>query len=233
VSFAPLAAALAAAEDVAAVVGAVLAVLAAPPAPALPVAGAAPPQPTIAINNAERTARFPSIVRTLAVLTRARVSAFYMRDMAGLLTFGELLERHEKEIFAYALRLVGDRDDADDVYQETFLAAFRGWPPPRRGQERAWLYRIATNKVIDRARRAKRLVRMSDLRLAAPERDGVSLADLAAAIKILPEGQRAAFVLRKVEGLEYAEVAQALDCSEDAARQRVAEAMKKVREAMR
>jgi RNA polymerase sigma-70 factor (ECF subfamily) len=156
-----------------------------------------------------------------------------MGQMADLLTFGELLERHEREIFAYALRLVGDRDDADDVYQETFLAAFRGWPPPRRGQERAWLYRIATNKVIDRARRAKRLVRMNDLRLAAPERDGVSLADLAAAIKVLPEGQRAAFVLRKVEGLDYAEVAQALECSEDAARQRVAEAMKKVREAMR
>jgi RNA polymerase sigma-70 factor (ECF subfamily) len=148
-------------------------------------------------------------------------------------TFGELLERHEHEIFAYALRLTGDRDEADDVYQETFLAAFRGWPPPRRGQERAWLYRIATNKVIDRARRAKRLVRMDDLRLAAPDRDGASMADLAAAIRVLPPGQRAAFVLRKVEGLEYADVARALECSEEAARSRVAEAMKKVREAMR
>jgi len=153
--------------------------------------------------------------------------------VTDLLTFGELLERHEREIFAYALRLVGDRDDADDVYQETFLAAFRAWPPARRGQERAWLYRIATNKVIDRARRAKRLVRLADLRLAAPDRDGVSLADLAQAIKVLPEGQRAAFVLRKVQGLEYADVARALECSEDAARSRVAEAIKKVREAMR
>jgi RNA polymerase sigma-70 factor (ECF subfamily) len=156
-----------------------------------------------------------------------------MREVS---TFGDLLERHEREIFAYALRLTGDRDDADDVYQETFLAAFRGWPPPRRGQERAWLYRIATNKVIDRARKAKRLVHMSDvrdLRLAAPERDGVSLADLTAAVKVLPEGQRAAFVLRKVEGLEYADVARVLECSEEAARSRVAEAMKKVREAMK
>lgn len=156
--------------------------------------------------------------------------------MTELSTFGELLERHEREIFAYALRLTGDRDDADDVYQETFLAAFRGWPPPRRGQERAWLYRIATNKVIDRARKAKRLVRLSDLtdlRLAAPERDGVSLADLASAVKVLPEGQRAAFVLRKVQGLEYADVARVLECREEAARSRVAEAMKKVREAMK
>src|SRR3979409_1223446 len=75
-------------------------------------------------------------------------------------TFGELLEQHEREIFAYALRLTGDRDDADDVYQDTFLAAFRAWPPPRRGNERAWLYRIATNKAIDRGRRAKRLGRL-------------------------------------------------------------------------
>lgn len=74
---------------------------------------------------------------------------------------------------------------------------------------------------------------MDDLRLAAPERDGTSLADLSAAIKVLPTGQRAAFVLRKVQGLEYAEVARALECSEDAARARVAEAMKKVREAMK
>ena len=153
--------------------------------------------------------------------------------MADVTTFGELLERHEREIFAYALRLTGDRDDADDVYQETFLAAFRGWPPPRRGQERAWLYRIATNKVIDRARKAKRLVRMDDLRLAAPDRDGVSIADLAAAVKVLPEGQRAAFVLRKLEDMDYAEIARVLECSEEAARSRVAEAMKKVKEAMR
>lgn len=153
--------------------------------------------------------------------------------MADVTTLGELLDRHEREIFAYALRLTGDRDDADDVYQETFLAAFRGWPPPRRGQERAWLYRIATNKVIDRARKAKRLVRMDDLRLAAPDRDGVSMADLTAAVKVLPEGQRAAFVLRKLEGLGYADIARVLECSEEAARSRVAEAMKKVKEAMR
>src|SRR3954451_4516707 len=158
---------------------------------------------------------------------------FYTGLMTELTTFGELLERHDREILAYAIRLTGNRDDADDVYQETFLAAFRGWPPPRRGQERAWLYRIATNKVIDRARKAKRLVRMGDLRLAAPDRDGVSMADLAAAVKVLPEGQRAAFVLRKLQGLDYVDVARALECSEEAARARVAEAMKKVKEAMK
>ncbi len=153
--------------------------------------------------------------------------------MTSPATFGELLERHEREIYVYALRITGDRDDADDVYQDTFLAAFRAWPPPRSGAERAWLYRIATNKAIDRSRRSKRLVRIGDLALAAPERDGVAMADLAVAVKALPVGQRAAFVLRKVQGLSYADVSRALECSEDAARARVAEAMKKVREAMR
>ena len=81
------------------------------------------------------------------------------------MTFGELLERHEREIFAYVLRLTGSRADADDLYQETFLAAFRGWPPPRAGNERAWLYKIATNKAIDRVRRARRIVPLDDFDL--------------------------------------------------------------------
>ena len=49
------------------------------------------------------------------------------------MTFGRLIEVHEREIFAYALRLTGNRADADDIFQETFLAAFRAWPPPRSG----------------------------------------------------------------------------------------------------
>ena len=148
--------------------------------------------------------RVPSHIRAAA--------PFYRRGI-GTVTFGELLERHEREIFAYVLRLSGNRAEADDLYQETFLAAFRAWPPPRAGNERAWLYKIATNKAIDR--------------------DGVTLSDLATAVRALPTGQRAAFVLRKVEGRSYAEVADALGCSEEAARSRVAEAMKKVKEAVR
>ena len=135
------------------------------------------------------------------------------------MTFGRLIEVHEREIFAYALRLTGNRADADDIFQETFLAAFRAWPPPRSGNERAWLYKIATNKAIDRARRARRTAPLADLRLAA-------------AVRALPAGQRAAFVLRKVEGRSYAEIADVLECSAAAARSRVAEATKKVKEKM-
>ena len=151
----------------------------------------------------------------------------------GPLTFGQVLERHERELFAYALRLSGQRADAEDLYQDTFLAAFRAWPPPRRGNERAWLYKIATNRAIDRERRARRVVaNVEDLALAAPERDGTALADLALAIETLPAGQRAAFVLRKVQDLGYAEIAVALGCTEEAARGRVSEALKKVKAAV-
>jgi len=95
------------------------------------------------------------------------------------------------------------------------------------------LYKIATNRAIDRERRSRRVVASTDdLALAAPERDDVTLADLAGAIRTLPAGQRAAFVLRKVQGLPYAEVAQALECSEQAARARVSEALKKVKAAV-
>jgi RNA polymerase sigma-70 factor (ECF subfamily) len=148
-------------------------------------------------------------------------------------TFEELIETHGREIYAYALRLVGDRDDADDVFQETFLAAFRAFERARDEHLRAWLYRIATNKAADRRRRERRLVRLDALALAEPERDSVTSADLAAAIRVLPVHERAAFVLRRVQDLPYADVATALDISQEAARQRVSQATRKVKEAMR
>ena len=147
-------------------------------------------------------------------------------------TFDDLLAAHGKEIFAYALRLTGDRDAADDLFQETFLAAFRAFGRARDENLRAWLYRIATNKAADARRRDARTVRLEDLALAGPGVDGVTAADLAAAIRTLPAHERAAFVLRRVQDWPYAEVARALDCSEEAARKRVSEATKKVREAM-
>ncbi len=148
-------------------------------------------------------------------------------------TFEELVEARSREIYAYALRLTGDRDEADDLFQETFLAAFRAFGRARDDQLRAWLYQIATNKAIDARRRARRLVRLDDLELAAPARDGVASADLAAAIRVLPMHERVAFVLRRVQDLPYAEVANTLGISEEAARQRVSQATRKVKEAMR
>ena len=109
---------------------------------------------------------------------------------------------------------------------------FRAFASARQDNLRAWLYRIATNKAIDVRRRQARRVSLDDLELAAPQRDGVTTADLAAAITALPAHERAAFVLRRVQDLSYADVASALDCTEEAARKRVSEATKKVKEAI-
>jgi RNA polymerase sigma factor (sigma-70 family) len=152
--------------------------------------------------------------------------------MVRVRTFEDLVEAHGREIFAYALRLTGDRDDADDIFQETFLAAFRAFASARDENLRAWLYRIATNKATDERRRRAHRVRIEDLELVAPDRDGVTTADLVAAVRALPPHERAAFVLRRVQDLPYGEVASALECSEEAARKRVSEATKKVKEAL-
>lgn len=148
-------------------------------------------------------------------------------------TFEDLVAAHAREIYAYAMRLSGDRHDADDLFQETFLAAFRAFGTVRHESLRAWLYRIATNKARDRVRKLRTTKRLDDLELAAPSRDGVTTADLRAAIRTLPAGERAAFVLRRVHDLPYGEVAAALGCSEEAARKRVSEATKKVKAGMK
>jgi RNA polymerase sigma-70 factor (ECF subfamily) len=163
--------------------------------------------------------------------SRSTAPRRYRKD--SVRTFDELLDLHGAEIYRYALRLTGDRDDADDLYQDTFLAAFRAFGRLRDDNARAWLYRIATNKAIDRRRRQTRTVRLDDLRVVVAMRDGAALADLETAVRALPAGERAAFVLRRLEDLPYAEVAKALGCSEEAARKRVSEATRKVKEAMR
>ena len=70
---------------------------------------------------------------------------------------------------------------------------------------------------------------LEDIELVAPERDTATSLDIARAVELLAPGQRAAFVLRQVQGLSYAEIAETLGCSQDAARSRVSEATKTVR----
>ena len=138
------------------------------------------------------------------------------------MTFGELLERHEREIFAYALRLTGSRADADDLYQGYRLRATAS------SGTKPWLP-ACCNSVFS--------ISVARVR-SKPRRNAVSSLTAAMFAASLPTGSpiaitAAAFVLRKVEGRSYAEVADTLGCSEEAARSRVAEAMKKLKEAVR
>jgi RNA polymerase sigma-70 factor (ECF subfamily) len=150
-------------------------------------------------------------------------------------TFAWLLDTFHPPIFRFLVRLCGgDRHTAEDVTQETFLKAFRAFDKlTPDSNHRAWLYRIAYNTFLNDRRRHRHGEVELDESHASP-RDGDDARELAAAVlgfvRTLPTKQRAALILRRVEGREYEEVAEILGCSEESARANAYQALKKVRE---
>lgn len=148
--------------------------------------------------------------------------------------FARFLEEHRADVYRMLRALVGPHE-AEDCFQETFLAALRAYPRLRDAQDlRAWVLTIATRKAIDHVRAAKRrprpLERLPDL--ATPE-PGSADPELWRMVDALPPRQRAAIVHRYVLDLPYAEIAQALGCSEAAARASAAEGRRRLREMLR
>ncbi|MGH2753790.1 MAG: RNA polymerase sigma factor [Actinomycetota bacterium] len=148
--------------------------------------------------------------------------------------FWTLVEAHGGELLKHARRLVGD--DAEDVLQEALLRALRSYPRLDHADHlRAWLYRITTTTAYDHGGRARREIPMdappegsvfhpNEGAVFQPENDGFE-----ALIHALPEGPRSVLYMRFVEDLSYVDIAQRLDCSEVAARQRVSSAVRKLR----
>lgn len=144
-------------------------------------------------------------------------------------SFNQLIKRWEKPIFALAYRTIGREDDARDVVQETFLRAFRGLGGFK-GQAKfsSWLYRIALNLCRDWMRRQRRTPVVSapdgvDLIELAGEGKGVERIDdlivrqdltraVARAMRVLPEEQRTAIVLKEYHGLTFQEISELLGC---------------------
>ncbi len=136
--------------------------------------------------------------------------------------FRILVERWEGVVFAFLVRMLGSREEAQDLTQETFVrmvgAAGRYRPT---GQFRSWLLRIAGNLARSRLRR-RRVIRWLSLDLAAvdpPAEQPGALADIEhreqcaavrAAVGRLPDRQRQALVLRQYHDLSYDEIAQAM-----------------------
>jgi RNA polymerase sigma-70 factor (ECF subfamily) len=149
--------------------------------------------------------------------------------------FTTLLATYHPLIFRFLVRLcAGDRHTAEDVAQETFLRAFRHFDRlAPDANHRAWLYRIAYNAFLDDRRRHRHREVELDERHASPNA-GDDARELVAAVlafvQTLPTKQRAALILRRVEGRQYDEVAQILGCSEDSARANAYQALKKLRD---
>src|SRR3990172_2301233 len=110
----------------------------------------------------------------------------------------------------YILRSLGDAELAQDIFQETFLRAFRAYRSlPADANYRAWLYKIASNQCYDAQRqRARRPLPLEESVAASdcPDDSGRErVAAVASFVRSLPQRQRQAFILRKFQGMDYGE----------------------------
>jgi DNA-directed RNA polymerase specialized sigma24 family protein len=151
--------------------------------------------------------------------------------------FQALLHQHGHDVHRFLIATVG-RADADDCYQETWLAALRAYPRLRDATNlRGWVLRIAHNKAIDHVRAATRrpiavaevAERGQDLLATEPAAAGLDPAGPWGRVAALPVKQRAALALRFLTDASYADIAAAMGTSEDAARRNVFEGLRRLR----
>lgn len=159
-----------------------------------------------------------------------------------LAAFEQLMRRHERLVLATAMHLLGNLEDAQDASQEVFLRLYRnlGKVAGADGLP-AWLYRVTVNVCHDLGRRR------ASARASAPMEEALDLPaggidpreNLAAAerrralelsLRMLPEKERMALVLRDLEGMPTEEVARILGSSPATVRSQVSQARVKVRD---
>lgn len=152
----------------------------------------------------------------------------------GLPPFQRFLEEHGDAVYRFLVASVGP-SDAEDCFQETFVAALRAYPRLRKDSNlRSWVMTIAHRKALDahrsRRRRPDPVEEVPD-RVGKPEDDGDP--GVWRRVRNLPPKQREAVVLRFVGDLPYHDVARTMGTSETAARQNVRLALRRLREDMR
>lgn len=155
--------------------------------------------------------------------------------------FEALARRHQAALYRVAVRVLGDPAEAEDALQEALIDAWRRLDRFRTDASLlTWMYRIVTNRCIDllRKRRPIPVDQLDDHRAAPddPERAAeldAGLAELGRALRDLPDEQRVCWVLRELEGLSYADIAQIVGTSQDAVRGRIHRARTRLAEVMR
>ncbi len=149
-------------------------------------------------------------------------------------TFEELASPYMSALYAAALRMTRNPSDAEDLVQETYLRAYRGFGGFREGTNlKAWLYRILTNTFINQYRAKKRrpdqvelddvedfyiFRRLGGIEAADAERtaetaalESMPDAEVKQALESIPEQFRMAVILADIEGFSYKEIAEILD----------------------
>jgi RNA polymerase sigma factor (sigma-70 family) len=150
--------------------------------------------------------------------------------------FQSFLDGHREIVWRFLVSAIG-AGEADDCFQETFIAALRAYPQLRPGSNtRAWVLTIAHRKALDAHRaRARRATPVADPAAvdgrgeAAPQAPDEGLW---AAVRELPSRQRSAVVLRYLADLPHREIAAAIGCSEEAARRSLHEGLTTLRKAV-
>lgn len=181
-------------------------------------------------------------------MTEEQLSALVADVLAGHTdAFEDIVRAYEKNVYNIALRLCGDREDALDIAQESFLKVYRSLHLFRgEGRFSVWLYRIVSNTALDylraRSRRAEDSLTVEDADGESSERE---IADLSAAPEALlerkltrqavqrcllrlPEDQRKILLLREIEGFSYEEIGRILSLESGTVKSRIFRARKKL-----
>ena len=159
--------------------------------------------------------------------------------------FEELMQSHESRIYAIALRMMGNREDAQDCAQEAMVRIYRAMGSFK-GQSAlaTWIYRITMNTCLDelRRRKARKVTSLDSLVYNGwsptdtgdtPEEHGLRVEKqnaLNQAIQSLPDDMRAAIILRDVKGYSYDEIASILDANVGTIKSRISRGREKLRE---
>ena len=134
--------------------------------------------------------------------------------------FEALVARYQSRLLAFCRHMLGSREDAEDVLQEVFAAAFNAMLADERPLNvRPWLYRIARNRSLNHLRRTQPIgVDSMDVHYSE---GGITTADkvhrredfrlLLVDVQGLPETQRTALLLREIDALSYEQIAEAMD----------------------
>jgi RNA polymerase sigma-70 factor, ECF subfamily len=168
-----------------------------------------------------------------------RMTAYPRENSGDLAAFEQIMSQCERRVLRVALRLLNNPQDAQDAAQEVFLRLYKhlGDLDETRGYE-PWLYRVTVNVCRDIARGRRRSVGLAEVpEPAAPQPDAYRDAVRAQQREIVRHGlgclgekERAALVLRDVEGLSTREVAGILGSSENTVRSQICSARLKLRD---
>jgi len=153
----------------------------------------------------------------------------------------ELYRRHKDKVYALALRLTNNPQDAEDIVQDVFVQVYQKIESFR--EEAAftsWLYRVATNIALSALRRRKRRWGMEKRPSPGTPEEGRRVETgkilkpfLEEAIAGLPPRARMIFVLHDIQGFQHNEIAEMLDCSEGTSKSQLHKARARLRKRLR